>query len=131
MAYTPQFNPQPLGAVTVATPGTPVRLTIALLNNDPTTGKPATTLATDPVVCNKIGLAANPLTHAGAGNTGKIYVGSASLNRTTLAGVIAVIAPGGGYSITNNVGMNIYDASKYYVDADNAGDGLYGSIDTV
>lgn len=131
MSYTPQFKPQGLGAVTVATPGTPVRLTINLLSADPTTNKVVTTAATDQVPCNKIGLATNPLTHGGVGNTGKVYVGSASMNKTTLLGVIAVLSPGGSYSITNNVSMNIYDASTFYVDADTAGDGIYGSVDTV
>ena len=131
MATTIQYNPQPLGAVTVVTPGTKVRLTINLLTADPTTGKVVTTAATDSVPCNKIGLAANPLSQAGAGNTGKVYIGSQSMSRTTLLGVVAIILPGGSYSITNNVSMNIYDASQWYVDADNAGDSIYGSFDMV
>ena len=129
--YTPQFNPQPLGAVTVTTPGTPVRLTVNLTTVDPTTNQKVTTNVTDPVVCNKISLAANPLTHGGAGNTGKVYIGSASMNRSTLLGVIAIIAAGGSYTIVHNVGNDIYDVSKMYVDADTGGDGVYGAIDTV
>ena len=131
MATTIQFNPQPLGAVTVVTPGTKVRLTINLLSADPTTGKVVTTSATDSVPCNKIGLAANPLSQGGAGNTGKVYVGSQSMNKTTLLGVVAIISPGGSYTISNNVSMDIYDASKWFVDADTAGDSIYGSIDVV
>lgn len=90
-----------------------------------------TTAATDSVPCNKIGLAANPLSQAGAGNTGKVYIGELSMSRTTLLGVVAVISPGGSYTISNNVSMNLYDASKWYVDADTAGDGIYGSVDVV
>ena len=38
---------------------------------------------------------------------------------------------GSGFTVVNNVGLNIYQAHLYYVDADNSGEGLYGSIDQV
>ena len=129
MAYTPQLNPQPIGNVTVATPGTPVQLTTAMQSVNVGSGKMCT--ATDTVPCNKISFLASTITQAGAGNTGNIYIGQQTMVRATLAGVIAVIPPGTAFSITNNVSMNIYDLSKLYVDADTANDGVYGSIDTV
>ena len=51
--------------------------------------------------------------------------------RSTLAGVLVVLSPGGSITITNNVGLNIYQFDKWYIDADNAGDGVYGFFDTV
>lgn len=129
MAYTAQLNPQPLGNVTVTTPGTPVQITKTLQAT--VVGSGFMCLSTDIVACNKLVLIASPISQAGAGNTGNIYIGSSTMVRATLAGVIAVIPPGGSYSITNNVSMNIYDANKLYVDSDTASDALYGSIDTV
>lgn len=129
MSYTPQFNPQPFGNVVVPTPGTPVQLTSVMQNITVGSGKMCA--STDPVLCNKISLIASPITQGGSGNTGNLYIGQKTMVRATLAGVVAVIAPGGGFSVTNNVSMNIYDLSQWYVDADNANDGVYGSADTV
>ncbi len=130
MAYTPQLNPQPLGNVLVATPGTPVQITLTLQSTAAGSGN-VVNASTDEVLCNKINIISSTITHTGAGNTGKIYLGSSAMVRATLAGVIAVIAPGGSYSITTNVNLNAYDANKLYLDADTANDGAYGSIDTV
>lgn len=129
MAYTPQFNPQPIGAVNVASPGTPVQLTSVMATVNVGSGKLCT--SSDSVPTNKIFLAANPLTHGGAGNTGKVYIGQQDMNKSTLVGVIAVISAGGTWSITHPVGLNVYQFDKWYIDADNASDGVYGEIDTV
>ncbi len=51
--------------------------------------------------------------------------------KATGAGVIAVLLPGQSFTITNNVGMNIYDLNKLYLDSDTASDGCIGSIDTI
>ncbi len=121
------MNPQPFGNVQVVTPGTPVQLAINLPNLSPA----VTALVTDQVPCNKISIITSTITHAGVGNTGKVYIGMSNMVRATLAGVIAVLVPGSSFPITNNVGQNTYPFEKYYVDADNAGDGVYGSFDEV
>lgn len=127
MAYTPQFLPQPFGNVLVPTPGTPVQLA----SNFPSFSPPVTSLVTDQVPCNKMSFMASPITHAGAGNTGSVYIGMQGMVRATLVGVLAVIPRGGSMTITHNVGLNIYPFEKLYVDADTANDGVYGFIDTV
>jgi|ERR1700722_6659110 len=124
MAYLPQLNPQPIGAVTVTTPGTPVQLTSTLQTVVVGSGFLVSDAATH-VPCNKINL------NAIAANTGSVYIGQQTMVRSTLAGVIAVLAKGTGLSITQNVALNTYDLSKLYIDADSGGDGCYGSIDTV
>lgn len=133
MAYTPQFNPQPIGAVTVVTPGTPVQLTATLQTVNRPTGQSGKIVdsASDSVPTNKIFLSANPLAHSGAGNTGKVYIGQQTMDKTTLVGVVAVIPAGGTWSITHPVGLNVYQFDKWYVDADNASDSVYGEIDTI
>lgn len=114
--YQPILKPQPLGKVTVVTPGAPVALTSALV----TAGVMA---SGDPAFVNKVNVIALP------GNTGNVYVGAATMNKTTLAGVLAVITPGDDWQATNNMGVNKYPAHKYFVDADNANEGVYGSLD--
>lgn len=124
MAFTSQFQPQPLGLVTVTVPGTAVQLTSNLLNFSPK----VTTALTDLVVANKVSLTASKA--AGAANTGNVYVGQNGMNKSTLVGVIAIIGVGGAWSWTHNVGLNVYEIDKWYLDADTAGDGVYGSINT-
>lgn len=121
------FKPQPFGNVTVATPGTPVQLAINFPNFTPA----VTTAVTDQVYCNKINIITSSISQTGAGNTGNVYIGQSNMVRATLVGVIAVLSPGQSFPVTNNVSMNIYPFDQYYVDADTAGDGVYGSIDTV
>lgn len=87
--------------------------------------------ANDHVPCNKISLVTSPITHSVAGNTGKVYIGTSAMVRATLAGVIAVLAPGAAVSLTNNVSLNTYAFELWYMDADTAGDGVYGTIETV
>lgn len=129
MAYLAQSVPQPIGPVTVPTPGTPVQLTQFMQTITVGSGKMCT--ATDAVLCNKISIIASPYTHTGAGNTGKIFIGQQSMVKATGAGVIVVLFPGQSFSITNNVGMNIYDLNNLWMDADTASDGCIGSIDTI
>lgn len=129
MAYVCQSTPQPIGPVTVTTPGTPVQLTAFMQTI--TVGSGTMCVATDAVLCNKISITASPYTHTGVGNTGAVYIGQQGMVKATGAGVIAVIYPGQSFSITNNVGMNIYDLSKLYIDADTAADGCIGAIDTI
>ncbi len=117
--YTPSINPQPFGPVTVSTPGTPVAICSKLY---------AMGLAVpgDIVEVNKISVIAMPA------NTGKVYVGVPGMNKTTLAGVLYVFASGNAaWEITNNVGGDTYRFDKFLIDADVAGEGVYGAIDQV
>ncbi|MDP9169823.1 MAG: hypothetical protein M3N54_04340 [Acidobacteriota bacterium] len=109
-------RPQPFGPVKVVTPGTTVSLVSTLIAN-------GLCLAGEPVRANKIDIQGMP------GNTGNVYIGYAGMNRATLANVIAVLKAGQDWSVTNNVGINTYSLDAMLVDADTAGDGVYGSID--
>ena len=126
MALTVQFNPQPFGNVAVVTPGTPVPLAFNLPNLSPVVAQ-----LTDHIPCNKININTSTISHTGAGNTGKIYIGIQGMVRATLAGVIFVLSPGQSVSVTTNVNMNIYQFDQWYIDADNAGDSCYGSFDVI
>lgn len=130
MAYNSLAVPQWLGNVVVASPGTPVQITNVLQATSNGSGNIVGS-ATDPVLCNQVNINASPITHTGAGNTGKIYFGTKNMVRATLVGVYAVISPGQGFQMTNNVALNIFDANQLYLDADTAGDAGYGSIVTV
>lgn len=117
--YSPQSNPQPVGAVKVPTPGTPVPLNTALV----TAGICA---ATDAIPVNKISIVSLP------SNTGNVYVGLAGMNKSTLSGVIYVFSSANAaWQITNNRAENTYRFDHLYVDADTANEGVYGAIDQV
>ncbi len=95
------------GRVNVATPGTPVPL------------------ATDPsVVASKLFVQVIP------GLTGKTYLGTTAMNKTTLDGVARVLWPNsaGGFSenfeIESQDGENSIRLMDYAIDADTAGEGL-------
>lgn len=129
MAYCPQSNPQALGNVTVTNPGTPVQITLTLQSTTAGSGHVVNS-TTDAVLCQQISIVASPITHSGSGNIGAVYLGSATMVRATLAGVIAVIQAGQSYPLSQNVANNVFDANKLYIDADNAGDGVYGALFT-
>lgn len=64
-------------------------------------------------------------------NTGLIYIGVSTLNKTTLVGVIATIASPGGNPIVNALefdqlafGANIYELQNLWIDADVSGEGV-------
>jgi hypothetical protein len=96
-----------LGRFNVATPGTPVPLT-----SDTT------------VHASKLFFQVIP------GLTGKMYVGSTALNKTTLANTARVLWPNsaGGFSETFYIeaqdGDNSMRVADYAIDADVAGEGL-------
>jgi hypothetical protein len=121
--YTPPFRPQPFGPVTVTAPGTLVSLSSQLVAQ-------GICSATDRIPVNKIDLKPLTINHGGAGNTGNVYIGFVGMNKLTGYNVLATLVPGGpDFSITNNVGSNTYDFETYVMDADNGGDGVYGSTD--
>ena len=99
-----------LGKVTVTTPGTPVRAT----SNQGTPGAQ--------VSCQAIAF------QALSANTGKIYIGSSTMNKSTLAGVYFVLAvpttnivPSFSASQLSVAGLN---AADFYLDADNGTEGV-------
>jgi hypothetical protein len=80
----------------------------------------------DPVAVNKISVVSLP------SNTGSVYVGIAGMNKSTLQGVLFVFSASNiGWQVTNNEGANTYRFDEIYVDADVAGEGVYGGIDQV
>jgi hypothetical protein len=92
--------------VVVAAAGTPV----ALISNFPD--------YTD-LYSNKIDITC-PLN----GNAGQVYIGSLGMNKATSAGVMKILQPGESWSITHNVGLNVFHVQDFYVDADNNGDSV-------
>lgn len=120
-------NPFPLGRVTVAAAGTPV----SILANFPTfTGNADNG---KDLYCNKLiiwGLPSLPSVPF-AGNTGNVYVGSKTMNKVTLAGVIAIVPPGGSFTLQHDVGMNKYHVGDFWVDVDTNGEGCYATADVV
>jgi hypothetical protein len=101
------MNINPMGQVSVPTPGTPVALTI-----DPS------------VTACKVFFQVIP------GLTGKTYVGAPAMTKATLAGVARILWPNstGGFSenfyVESQDGANSIRLSEYAVDADVAGEGL-------
>ncbi len=130
MAYTPQNNPQALGNVLVAVPGTPVQITSTIQATAAGSGYIVGS-ATDIVPCKMVSISASPITHTATGNVGILYLGSRSMVRSTLAGVIALIYPGQSIPVTVGDSVNPLDANKLWVDADSAGDGFFGSLYTL
>lgn len=93
------------GKVIVTTAGTPVRATI----NESTPSA-------------RVGLQSFTV-FALAANTGtNIYVGSSAMNKTTLAGVYAIIPKGTNVSFTINLAPVGYNLADFYLDCDTSGD---------
>jgi len=121
--YTPPFKPQPFGPVVVTTPGTPVPLISQMV-------AAGICLATDHIAVNKLDVKPLTMNYGGAGNIGNVYLGFAGMNKTTGFNLLVTLVPGGpDYCVTNTVGSNAYSLESYVLDADNAGDGVYGSSD--
>jgi len=101
------MNINPMGRISVPTPGTPVPL-----STDPT------------ATASKLFFQVIP------GLTGKTYAGAPTMTKANLAGVARVLWPNatGGFSETFYIeaqdGSNSIRLSEYAVDADVAGEGL-------
>jgi hypothetical protein len=101
------MNANPLGRVSVATPGTLVQL-----SSD-------TTLRASKIFFQVI-----------PGLTGKGYIGKAGMVRATLANVIRVLWPNSAGGISDSFFLesrqdsDVLNLSEYYVDMDVAGEGL-------
>ena len=117
--YSPKSNPQPIGAVKVPSPGTPVPLNTALV-------AAGLCAATDAIPVNKVSLISLP------SNTGNVYIGVAGMNKATLSGVLYVFSSANtAWQITNNQADNTYRLERMSVDADNANEGIYGAVDQI
>ena len=100
-----------MGKLTVATPGTPVRLTV----NQP---DPTAVLGINSFVVQAL-----------PANTGSIYLGLIGMSRATLANVVGIItAPTGGglpqYGAVLTYSPGGIDLRTLYIDADVAGEGV-------
>ena len=98
-----------LGKVTVATAGTPVKVTPAITR------------------CHSILVEVLPT------NTGKIYIGDSTMNKSTLVVVFAILAIPTtnilqSFSATLSYAPDAFDASKIFLDADVNGEGALVSI---
>jgi hypothetical protein len=109
-------NPTSLGSVVVPVPGVPQRIT----KNFPefTSSPPKDT----DLWCNQLEIFGLP------DNTGNVYIGNSAMNKTTLAGVYHIL----GATDTRvfsppATGMNTIYPGDYYVDADDADDGVLAS----
>lgn len=92
------------GKITVATAGTPVRCTI-----------------NESVPATRFGVQSISV-YGPAGNTGNIYLGTATMNRSTFAGVYAIIPKGTWASGVINLAPAGINANELYIDADNSND---------
>ncbi len=106
MADSPSLQPRSLGKVAVPTPGTPVRVT-----SDTT------------IRAHRIRFA------VAIGETGRVFLGVAGLNKASGAGVVKEFWPtgaGGGVADELVIESAAGDLrlSDYYVDANTAGEGL-------
>ncbi len=101
---------QELGKVTVPVPGTPVQATVNQT-------RPSERLAVNAYMAQCL-----------PSNTGKVYVGNKTMNKTTLAGVTGILAvptantiPS--FSVSASPVLIGFDMTFVYVDADVAGEG--------
>jgi len=105
----------PTGRVVVPVPGTPVRVTAA--NADPR----------QHVACHGIMFQVLPT------NTGRVYVGGAQLDRVAVTNVFAMLpAPSStqlpNFSAAITQAPNALGVEEFWIDADNAGEGVIVTI---
>jgi len=108
------------GKTTIPTPGVPVQVVVP------------------PAVAGPLGALGETTVHAIlievlAGNLGKVYIGTAGLNRGTLANVLVMLPiPTANllptFSISVTAAANALSLSDLWIDADNANDGVLLSV---
>lgn len=129
--YLTNNSPKGLGAVLVTTPGTPVKLTSTIEANPTPNGgmKPG-----DNFPINRLELQAFSTAvprPAGGANAGNVYIGSKTMDKSTLLGVVKVLVPGEVWLCQMQSISNKYQIDQLYVDAANGGDGVYGNATEV
>lgn len=92
--------PASLGFKVVASAGTPVRLSSA------------------PLTVASVRL--QPLSAPGVENVGNVYIGTQNMNKTTGAGVYAILSP---EQVEGFQFLGYVDLGQLWIDADNNGDG--------
>lgn len=66
-------------------------------------------------------------------NTGKVYIGNSTLNRTTLAGVYAILPPATtsvypSFSSAVSYAPSIFNAADIWIDVDTSTEGVLASV---
>jgi hypothetical protein len=122
----------PLGAIAVATPSTPVGIMSLVDSTNVNAPETATTTSSDEYspLCQQIqfqGFKSNAGTGVVA-NTGNVYImrkGVQGLgNRTDFGSLVAVLPPGQTLFIASSArNRDTFSPYRYFLDADNAGDG--------
>lgn len=126
----------PLGFIANVTPGTPVNI-MSLVDptgvNDPASPTPGTPGADEYTPrCNQIVFqGVKPgASHGLQPNTGNVYIvrfaakGAGSGNRDDPGVIVGMIFPGGSYELASApLNRDTWSPYRYYIDADNSGDG--------
>jgi len=130
----------PLGFISVATPGTPVSI-MSLVDatnvNDPSTASGTTSLEYT-ILAQQIIFQAGRLgaSHGTAPSTGNVYLvrypsrGAGSGNRDDPGCIIWTFPTGQSNLFLSSAPLdrNKYSPYRYYIDADNAGDGVFATL---
>ena len=126
----------PLGAIAVATPGTPVNI-MSLVDSgnvaapqtatsySATSAVPEYTVRAQKIIFQAVKAGAS---HGLANNTGNIYICRKGVqgagNRDDYGSIIATIAPGATFVLeAAALDRNVFNPYRYSIDADNAADG--------
>lgn len=111
-------NPVPLGKVTVAVPGTLIKLTVNFPDMD-------TAAVGQPLHAAVLFIQALP------GNIGPVYLGTVGLVRATGVGVYVSLAAGEGFTLSVQGAANPFNILDYRLDADAATDAVFASFTVV
>lgn len=106
--YNVAANPVSLGKL-APTSGTAIRITTNV------NGAYGNTQTAEDLYCNSLEI------KAALANTGQVFIGSSTMNKTTLVGVIKVLDPGDDWTLTGS-GMNTLWTGTYFIDVATTGD---------
>lgn len=126
----------PLGNIVVATPGTPVGLMSlidASLVNAPETATTTSSLEFTPAAQQIIFQAGKPgASHGTQANAGNVYLlqkGGGSSNRDDMGAIIWTFSTSGNLFLSSApLDRNKYSPYDLFIDADNAGDGVFVTL---
>lgn len=107
MPTIPGGVPTPLGLVTVAATGTPVKLTANFTDAEDIDNRLTNRIAARSIFVQAINA-----------NTQKIYVGKQNMVIATGVGVLAELSKGEFWSINANDGINLFNILDFRIDAD-------------
>lgn len=130
----------PLGFIKVVTPGVPVRITSVVDPNnvnDPSSPSPGTpgsneyTQRSQQIMFQAFKPGAS---HGTTYNTGNIYIvrrgcGGGGGNRDDMGSIVATLFPGTTILLGSAAkNLNVWNPYRYYIDADNANDGVFVTL---